>query len=456
MIIVEMEDNKITTWRLPRRLLSATDNALLRLPSITDSIAQLPAKLRESTFRKQDADLAALECYRYHALRRHRHIRVLILHPGTGDEEIYCTLEVALLDRAPAYEALSYAWGDSKDIKERHAIRCGNGRFNIMPNLFEALKRLRDSSARRVLWIDAICINQHDDEEKSFQVQQMSEIYSSASRVLIWLGEETESVPAAFEAIRLTRLLFPEEDAQANAEAMSPNQIQFYEQRHFDYVESGEMVRIFKMFEPVMELLSRPWFSRKWIVQEVVRGRNSLIVCGSHTLSWSILEETFSHMRFLGMEQYWRPYFSDAELTCFNTVTTLGTLRIPSVTTMFAQLVRETRRLKATVPRDHLISMVASDLNPDDVRFIVNYSIPTTTEYLMRFMEWSVQTKRTLNFLSSGFEQADVVDPTQPSWIFDVTAWDHHGGPHASTLYLCPLCRLKVLQLRQVLTLRTG
>ncbi|PVH77578.1 HET-domain-containing protein, partial [Cadophora sp. DSE1049] len=254
-----MDDSQSNLRKGQHRVLTGAEDAPQPLLSSAESITQHPDEFRESTFRQRVANLSELEAYKYDYIQSRRHIRVLTLHPGSGDEEIFCSLVAARLDEPPPYEALSYAWGNPN---ERHSIRCDNGKFDVTVNLFAALKRLRDISVERLLWIDAICINQKDEIEKGAQVQQMAEIYSSATRVLIWFGEATKSVPAAFEAIRWTRTLFPEQGALAT-------------------------------------LGSRPWFMRKWVIQEVVRGQHGLIVCGSHTLPWDVFEDTFTYMKML-------------------------------------------------------------------------------------------------------------------------------------------------------------
>jgi hypothetical protein len=74
--------------------------------------------------------------------------------------------------------------------------------FAVTPNLFIALKHLRNAEEPRVLWIGAICINQEDIEERGKQVQIMSKIYSNAIRVLVWLGEEISTDPLTFVLLR--------------------------------------------------------------------------------------------------------------------------------------------------------------------------------------------------------------------------------------------------------------
>ncbi|KAI1395689.1 heterokaryon incompatibility protein-domain-containing protein [Hypoxylon fuscum] len=125
-----------------------------------------------------------------------REIRLLHLQPAPNlDDEISGTLTTAALgDRATKFEALSYTWGGSS---ENRTIQLNQkGGHVVTDNLYYALRRLRNRRTKRVIWIDAICINQTDFDEKGHQVAMMGDIYSSASRVLIWIGEsEKEDVP---------------------------------------------------------------------------------------------------------------------------------------------------------------------------------------------------------------------------------------------------------------------
>ena len=431
-----MGDSQHNIQEGQHRVASGVEHSWQPLVSSNDPITQLADKLHESTIRARDIDPSELVPHLYDPIQPKTQIRVLALHPGGGDEEISCSLEVARLDEPPPYEALSYAWGDSK---ERYPIRCGNGSLEVTDNLYAALKRLRDVSSDRVLWIDAICINQQDGREKGHQVQQMAEIYSRASRVLIWLGEETESVPAAFEALRWTRRLFPDGAAFATSVKMTLENFQFYENRNREYLLSGEMRRIESMWKPIFLLISRPWFMRKWVIQEVVRGQRGLIICGSQTLPWDMLEDTFAYLNFFQMITSWGSNITYEVAITVATICKISVMRsakAPEQLLTFAKLVRDTRLLLATDQRDHIISMVhlATDLSTEDIDFLIDYKISSTTEYLRSFMQWSVQIKKTLVFFSSGFDPADVADPTQPSWIFDVNSCDGDRGFDRSTM----------------------
>ncbi|KAH8732040.1 heterokaryon incompatibility protein-domain-containing protein [Phaeosphaeriaceae sp. PMI808] len=112
-------------------------------------------------------------------------IRILRLHPGSQDTPITCDLEAIYLDRDPYYEALSYVWGDPSKTKP---ITVGSSTFNATANLHGFLVALRHESEERLLWADAICIDQSSAEEKSYQIGLMTRIYREAKKSHIWFG----------------------------------------------------------------------------------------------------------------------------------------------------------------------------------------------------------------------------------------------------------------------------
>jgi hypothetical protein len=108
-------------------------------------------------------------------------------------------------DNSLAYEALSYVWGDPKD---HFRIRL-NGKDHILTfNLFTALNQLQHPHEERLLWVDALCINQASNSERSQQVALMADIYKSASLCRVWLGEadaDAEPVEQSLEFYDDTR-----------------------------------------------------------------------------------------------------------------------------------------------------------------------------------------------------------------------------------------------------------
>ncbi|KAL9045628.1 MAG: hypothetical protein Q9214_001358 [Letrouitia sp. 1 TL-2023] len=111
--------------------------------------------------------------------------RVMTLLPGKAYDPISCEMQVYDLSSAPDYEALSYCWG-----KDEEAYISISGRaLRVTRNLKKALTYLRRKNRPRKLWIDSICINQSDNDEKSLQVLLMRDIYRRATRTVVWLSE---------------------------------------------------------------------------------------------------------------------------------------------------------------------------------------------------------------------------------------------------------------------------
>ena len=193
-----------------------------------------------------------------------RAIRILEIRPGRRGDPISCKLHVSTIDTA-SYEALSYVWG-SPSFGRR--ITIGGVPVNVTRNLYSALSYLRYEDKPRMLWIDALCIDQSDAEDRAQQVGQMRDIYESARQVIVWLGEGTWGVEAAF----------------SNALGTTPV-------REYSYTVARVMSR----------LLRQSWWERVWVVQELVVAKVVTVQCGRHSLPW----ESFCQLvdAYLGMPQ---------------------------------------------------------------------------------------------------------------------------------------------------------
>jgi hypothetical protein len=150
-------------------------------------------------------------------------IRLLKLMPPSSPGDIEIEIIRVSSSAPPAYEALSYVWGPPERTHEvtvktsskkcfprlsrRRRFLFGRSKFKlsqlaISRNLFIALQHLRLANKPRLLWIDAICINQDDVAERSEQVNKMASIYGSAQLVILWLGEEAHESLLAIETLR--------------------------------------------------------------------------------------------------------------------------------------------------------------------------------------------------------------------------------------------------------------
>jgi hypothetical protein len=209
-----------------------------------------------------------MSSYVYRELQHNRNIRLLELSPGAAADPLRGSLRHTSLDEKEDYEAISYVWGS--DLRCR-VLETPEGVVRITASLHLALERLRFPHHPRALWADALCINQEDNTEKSFQVRLMYQIYSQATRVLAYLGEEAE-----------------------NSELVPPLLDDMTSKTLFDRGTASSLAREklkSKDLQPVAALLRRPWFRRAWIIQEFVAARDVLMICGSWEVHWKALVE---------------------------------------------------------------------------------------------------------------------------------------------------------------------
>jgi len=221
-------------------------------------------------------------------------IRLVKLHPArTADADIVLDL-ITNEDSQLAYEAVSWCWGKggwSSSIR----VRCNSGDkcLKVSANLESALRHLRLTDTFRILWIDAININQSDSSEKSRQVPMMSEIYGKAQRVCVWLGDEDDSSVKAINFIKEDVLNLQNFDNLCVDE--------FYAESWMALIRFMERPWVsLDMFKPChTERLIRVQnmqFSRRWVVQEISLAdqKAATIVCGGDSITWAEFAEAVS------------------------------------------------------------------------------------------------------------------------------------------------------------------
>jgi len=205
-------------------------------------------------------------------------IRVLHIQPSLErDRQLECTLKLVSLDDAPVYEALSYVWGTDPPTV---SILCNDQRLNIRPELSYALARLRLEHTTRIIWADALCINQDDNQEKSHQVPLMSKIYSQATQVNVWLGHGNESVIR--EAFRCCKFI-----ADACKEFSLENDMDLDDEEAHKAVEIPMIIFTPIVLEGLLDMFTRPLFSRVWCVQEIKLAQNARVLWGEQSLPWA-------------------------------------------------------------------------------------------------------------------------------------------------------------------------
>jgi hypothetical protein len=213
----------------------------------TEYILSSMSKMKEMAASFPDS-LAAL--YQLHHLAAdRREIRLAVLQPGTSKDPIVVELKTGSLNDDISYECISYAWGDET---HRSSITISGLETSVTASLGSALRHMRLQDQTRVLWADAICINQLDIPEKNTQVRLMGKIYMGCSKCLVWLGEEDE------------------EDGQRAFDFME-------ELSQGGHIVTNRCIQNPNSQEPCQEgfanlgrLLHRPWWARAWVVQEAL------------------------------------------------------------------------------------------------------------------------------------------------------------------------------------------
>ncbi|KAL8656073.1 MAG: hypothetical protein Q9226_002793, partial [Calogaya cf. arnoldii] len=133
--------------------------------------------------------------------------RLLSLLPGARADEIHVSLKIVhLTDDQLRFQALSYTWGSTDNPVQVLATdlpeNINTGYLHVTQNLAVALQHLRLVDSTRDLWIDAVCVDQQNLEERGQQVERMSEIYHQAQQVVVWLGPSSKDSSLAIETLR--------------------------------------------------------------------------------------------------------------------------------------------------------------------------------------------------------------------------------------------------------------
>jgi hypothetical protein len=218
-------------------------------------------------------DIEELDPYHYQKLSApDQCIRLLRLQPGRREQAVICELVEHNLSSQTeiCYEALSWCWG--LGIRNNEITICdGISTFSseIPRNLLEALVELRLEKSVRTLWVDALCINQADPEEKSVQIPMMSRIYRCADKVCIWLGQD-EDTGAGIEFIKSKVLKLDSLDTLT------------------------EGVLASEKWGAIFTMLQSDWFLRRWILQEILSARDAVVYYGSASISWQDFSDAVS------------------------------------------------------------------------------------------------------------------------------------------------------------------
>ncbi|KAI0891345.1 heterokaryon incompatibility protein-domain-containing protein [Annulohypoxylon nitens] len=336
-------------------------------PAAIDALANFLSDLRaEFLIDPQGADesgtitagsIARNNAAVYQRLEEGQDLRLLYLYPAHNrNDAIQCDLVPASFQNIAEYEALSYTWG--LHIGSRCSLFLNNTSpevVQITSNLDCALKDLRFKDRVRILWVDAICINQSHNGEKSIQIQQMRRIYSQASRVLVWLGPEKER---AFEALQLLSNLPEILESLSN----QPDE---------DFA---------KKTQSLATISHSAWWSRIWCLQEIVVAKKASFYIGRYSIDWD--EVSLAYQGWAKAMLQFGPGFIeyfDLSSKLWHQLSIITQLREQMLPPILLEMLVFHGELEATDPRDQLYALLGlvetSDPCHSDPSLKPDYSI---------------------------------------------------------------------------------
>ncbi|KAI8630561.1 heterokaryon incompatibility protein-domain-containing protein [Xylariaceae sp. FL1651] len=376
--------------------------------------------------------------YEYSVLSYPDSIRVFVLFaasdsatPIQGD-----IIEQRLSDSGTqqGYTALSYAWGDQHCT---YTIIIGKRQLRIGRNLYSALRNLRRKDRPIRLWVDAICINQDDVNERNHQVQQMRSIYSSAFQTIIYLGSEngshTEFSAWNFLERHATWAMNINRDRDPGRPAEIEKRTNF----------RGELPDV------EIDVLVRPWFRRLWVFQEVVVSKSLSVQCGSRRISWddfckiillspryhdpygfsldhtnkieivrNMFQARCAYQELYGMGHILPPWRAQVRTYTYNSLNILD-------------LLHRARSLESSDPKNKIFGLlgIASGIDVDHWHFAIDYSQDCRTLYVTfaRNIMFATKNYDILSYVDHSFVNTGLLHNhgALPSWVpnWDQSQW---------------------------------
>ncbi|EGP83473.1 uncharacterized protein MYCGRDRAFT_96851 [Zymoseptoria tritici IPO323] len=246
-------------------------------------------------------------------------VRMIRVQSELQDGKVVCAMTIEDLSSGLGFSALSYTWHNALEYHDWSSgspvrddplmkIYCNGETCWVSHNLFQALDQVRRKRFRRLIWIDALCINQDPDDqtEKTQQIQLMGSIYATALEVLIWLGKEDlrNNSTVAVDLLRVLGDLKPEQRKTVRPDGISDakvaSKVAAIYAADLDYRDCW--IALAKFFR-------RTWFTRAWVIQEVILAKNKIVWCGDLEIKWKALREVSGWLA----QSEWKDRFVDSK-----------------------------------------------------------------------------------------------------------------------------------------------
>ncbi|TGO41147.1 hypothetical protein BHYA_0026g00540 [Botrytis hyacinthi] len=225
---------------------------------------------------------------KYRSLVFRTAIRLVVIHPGSGDEPIRCHLIHTKLGEM-AYDALSYEW--KEESNDDSMINVNGENVTVRKNLHDVLVHIRLPETALHIWIDALSIDQSDTSERNAKIKIMGQIYSGTLRVIVWLGNAAENSDTALRMLKeiATHATLRRTDATNSDE------------------HSNQLIKLFNGFDneewkALVALCQRPYWSRIWILQEIYLAKSYRVHCGKESIGDSDFHDSIAIFHYEKMK----------------------------------------------------------------------------------------------------------------------------------------------------------
>lgn len=229
-----------------------------------------------------------------------------------------CELYDAPLNDDLRFRAISYAWGSDKLT---HRIKCND----MIMNVTESVADMFTSTAISALcvdmpiWVDAVCINQGDESEKAVQVRMMGSLYSRAEEVIVWLGAASDDSDYAMKQLN---------DWSSNKTFLTADSLTKLMSDRQYVLQAGLKHQDDPVYNALEALFCRSWFTRLWVLQEIVLAQRCRLFCGSAEITLEQLVSVSGAMtRLLIYAIQPKTPHTETYLKSMNTVFQMGSMK---------------------------------------------------------------------------------------------------------------------------------
>lgn len=435
-----------------------------------------PDRKDNNSNSRRDSSGSSHDGYRYPKLRGDHDIRLFEIYPEGESGTLLSYWHDGVRGRiihsnllwGPSYDAVSYTWAnEDSDPAEMEDVYIMDERatISVTRNCVRVLEKLRLPKKRRLVWIDAICIDQHSDLDRTHQVSLMSRIYMSANKVIAYTGEATKESNMLFDWVNSVHpkdLVIPTNSGWASlldseSQAWAPRRGQlvagleysWYQLSVLSYKASFHCSKWWsaicgarprqalddqetvlsdqQVLDAAAEYFSRRWFQRVWTLQEVSLPdvRSVVIMCGSKSMSAMRALHALSLL----------PSDSLGALTLGRFYLMLrNKIMLPERSHLLDVLI-ETRDRHCSDPRDKIFGVLSIVRGLDEGRFpefVADYGL-STAEVFARYSRFFIE-QHGLAFFWSLIKSSPVV-PNLPSWSADWSVpWPNCKAVHGRHL----------------------